>query len=466
MEKKLPGSLVNSYGVASLAFNQLMFLALYEYAFFMQDILHISSVHYGIIMFIAPVVDAISVFISGGIIQKTQLRWGQFRSWLLFPPLTTAVFFTLVFTNMPLPYLPKLFYLGLAYILAHVSLNFSFNGHLGLISVLSRDVKDRMRLSARNMQFGMASQIVYSIIVLKMLLIPFREKFGDANGFFYVVVLMSVFQILGYWNLFYRTKEYDTYDPNKKLASSGKLSVLDMFKQVLGNRELLLLMIADVAVNLVIFSLSTLAPFYFKYVIGNEAWRSNYILVLGLSAFASTIVGPYVANIIGKKNTYVFAGIYGLFGFIALNFFNVTNPFIFTGIICLATLGAGLSGPIRHAMYMDTAEYSFYKTGKDASAFIVSMFTVPVKVSVILAQAVIAGFAMNFIGYEPDMVAGEQFISNMIRLVSFVPAACCLIAFAVMAFYKLTDENLAMYMEANAKKRAEEKAQANFSGQG
>lgn len=459
MEKRLPGSLVNSYGIASLAFNQLMFMALYEYAFFMQDVLLIRPVHYGIIMSIAPVVDAISVFISGGIIQKTQFRWGQFRSWLLLPPLTTAIFFTLTFTNMPLPYLPKLFYLGLAYILAHVSLNFSFNGHLGLISVLSRNIKDRMRLSARNMQFGMASQIIYSLIVLKLILLPFRERFGDSHGFFYAVLLISVFQILGYWNLFYRTKDYDKYDPNKKLLSSNKMSVLEMFQMVLGNKELLRLMIADVAVNLVIFSLAVISPFYFKYVIGDEAWRANYMLVLGFSSFASTIIGPYVANRIGKKNTYIFAGLYGLVGYTTLNFFNVTNPLIFTGIVCGSILGAGLSGPIRHAMYMDAAEYSYYKTGKDASAFIVSMFTVPVKLAVILAQAVVAGYAMNFIGYEPDMIVTEQFMTNMIRLVSFVPAACCLIACGIMASYKLTDENLTMYMEANAKKRAEESGQ-------
>jgi GPH family glycoside/pentoside/hexuronide:cation symporter len=184
----------------------------------------------------------------------------------------------------------------------------------------------------------------------------------------------------------------------------------------------------------------------------------TYTLALGIATFASTIIGPYVANWVGKKNTYIFAGIYGVAGYLVLRLFGASNPVVFTAIVCIATLGAGLSAPLRHAMYMDTAEYGYFKSGKDASAFVVSMFTLPVKIGIFLATTV-ATYGLHLIGFDVNMVVTDQFIGRLMDLICYIPAACCVIAFAVMAFYKLTEENIAIYMEANTKKRAEEQAE-------
>ena len=433
-----------------------MFVALNYYAFFLTDIAFISAVHMGIIMAITHAVDAVSVPLSGSLIQRSQSRWGQFRPWLLFPPISTCIFFTLTFTNLPLEYNIKMIYLALAYMIGHVSLNFAFNGHLGLISVLTRDVSNRLSLSSRNTQYGMASQVLFSLVVIPLLLY-FRKLYGDSLGFFYTVLIMAVIQILGYWNLFYQTKDYDKYDPDKKLSPSNKLSVPDMFLQIFGNRELLLIMVADCAFNLAMFSLSTFAPYYFKYVAGDEAWMSPYTLLRGIASFVSAVIGPMAATMIGKKKTYLFAGLFGAAGYFILRFFGVSSPYLFIVIVCVATLGAGISFPIRHAMYMDTAEYGFYKTGRDASAFILSMYTLPVKIGIFLATT-IAGFGLSLIGYEAGMTVTEEFIGKLMNIICFIPVGCYVLAFLIMVFYSLTDDKLSMYMEANTWKRAEAKA--------
>jgi Na+/melibiose symporter-like transporter len=54
----------------------------------------ISAALAGGIMLIGGGLDTASIFISGSIIQKTQMRWGRFRSWFLFIPITTSLFFT------------------------------------------------------------------------------------------------------------------------------------------------------------------------------------------------------------------------------------------------------------------------------------------------------------------------------------------------------------------------------------
>jgi GPH family glycoside/pentoside/hexuronide:cation symporter len=170
IEKRLPTSVIHSYGISTMTFNMMMLVAIYYYSYFMTDVALINPAHLAIFMFITHIVDAVSVPVGGAVIQKTQFRWGQFRSWLLFLPISTFVFFTITFTNIPsVSYWIKMFYLGSAYLLAHISLNFAFNAQLGLISVLSGSADDRAILSARNVQYQYGSQSLFSYLAIRML---------------------------------------------------------------------------------------------------------------------------------------------------------------------------------------------------------------------------------------------------------------------------------------------------------
>ncbi len=177
----------------------------------------------------------------------------------------TPSFFTLTFTNFPLSYNLKLIYLSIAYMVAHVSLNFAYNAHLGMISVLSKSVKDRLYLSTRNVQFGMASTILYSLAVIPLL--TYSSRLNPTWGYFSTVGMLSVLQVFGYWNLFYQTKNYEKYDSSKNLDSSSKISLWEMISQVMGNKQLLFLISADTMTNVSLFSLFTFAIYYFKSVI-------------------------------------------------------------------------------------------------------------------------------------------------------------------------------------------------------
>ena len=293
-EKRLPSLVVHSYGLSTLTFNMMMSVAIYYYSYFMTDVALIIPIHLSIFMFITHSVDAVSVPVGGAIIQKTQFRWGQFRSWLLFLPLSTFVFFTLTFTNIPsIGYWIKLCYLGAAYLIAHVSLNFAFNAQLGLISVLSGNVDDRATLSARNVQYQYGSSIIFSLVAVN-LLNYLNEGYGESIGFFTIVIFLAAFQVLGYWNLFIRTKEYDRYDPNKKLKPAQNLTLVEMIKQIIGNRHLIIIMIADTLKDVAIFALTSVAAYYFKYVTGDSSWMVYYPLLTAVSILISSLIAPYI----------------------------------------------------------------------------------------------------------------------------------------------------------------------------
>ena len=299
MEKRLPGLVVNSYGFANFAKAIMLSLALNYYAIFLTDVAFITAAHMGTLMLITHLVDAISILLIGSLIQKTQMRWGKFRSWFLLMPLSTCVFFTLTFTNLPLSYGLKLIYLSLAYMIAHVSLNFAYNAHLGMISVLSSSVEDRLYLSTRNIQFGMASTILYSLAIIPIL--TYLCSKNPTWGYFYTVGALSVFQVFGYWNLFYQTRNYEKYDPTKNLDSANKISLWEMVSQVLGNKQLLFLISADTFTNVSLFTLSTFAIYYFKYISNFEVWMTFHTLALSIVAFSSSIISPFVIRKLERK---------------------------------------------------------------------------------------------------------------------------------------------------------------------
>jgi Na+/melibiose symporter-like transporter len=230
------------------------------------------------------------------------------------------------------------------------------------------------------------------------------------------------------------------------------MSPLEMMRQVVGNKHLRILMSADIVSNLGIFSLQAVAVYYFKYIIENEQYMKPYSLSLAIASFASTLIAPKVVSILGKKNTYLFASIWGTAGYIVLRIFGLSSPYIYIAIIIVSALGAGVNGPIRQAMYMDAAEYGFYKTGKNASAVIMSMFTLPIKIAIALAQTIVAA-GLGFIGFVPNMASTEQFTNNLMNLICYLPASAGFLAFAIMIFYSLSDDRLSEIMKENAAKR-------------
>lgn len=219
----------------------------------------------------------------------------------------------------------------------------------------------------------------------------------------------------------------------------------------------MLLMSADVMSQLGLFSLMGFAVYFLKYIAGNEEWMKYHTLSTSIVAFITSLYAPVVINFLGKKKTYLFATAWGVTGFLFLRAFGAMSQYHFTAIVCLGNLLLGTAGPMRQAMYMDAAEYGYYKTGKDASAFIMSMFTIPIKIAASLAGA-LAGFGLGLIGYEAEMKVTDQFAGNLMDIICYIPAGCGVVAILIMSFYSLTDGNLARIMEANKNRRAAAKA--------
>ena len=71
---RLPNKVIYGYGVADLTTNLMMMGAVTYFAYFLTDIVMINAAAVGVILLVARIFDAISVPVSGAVIQKTQLN--------------------------------------------------------------------------------------------------------------------------------------------------------------------------------------------------------------------------------------------------------------------------------------------------------------------------------------------------------------------------------------------------------
>ncbi|MBB6217332.1 GPH family glycoside/pentoside/hexuronide:cation symporter [Anaerosolibacter carboniphilus] len=452
-DKKVPNKIINIYGFADFTFNMMMMIAISYYAYFLTDIAMISAATMGTILLIARIGDAVSVPITGGILQKTQLKWGQFRSWLLVTPPITCLFFILMFTNVSMTGTAKAVFLGTCYVIAHVCVNFTFNGHIGLLGILGKTAEDRIKLSAKKSQFQTAANIVFSLAFMP--LVVFFGGTDQGKGFLYAMIIFAILQVLGYWNVFRVTKEYNPYDPNKKLSGAGSmgLTVGEMVQQIFGNSQLLLIMLADCIKNAAMFAVLGMATYYFKYAIGNLALITVYMLVTNSATFLGSLAAPIVVGKIGKKPTYLLSCIIPIVAFVLVRVLAGTNPFIYMALVSISSFALTFGMAIGPAMYLDSAEYGHYKTGKDGSGFIMSMFAMPIKIGVALSSVII-GFGLSSIGYSTTVEVTPNFVSGLMKILSIIPAGCCALALVLMLFYRLNDAKVQEYMEANAKRKA------------
>ncbi|SHM26005.1 glycoside/pentoside/hexuronide:cation symporter, GPH family [Caldanaerovirga acetigignens] len=444
----VPNKVINSYALVDFTFNLMMMVAVTYYAYFLTDVAMIEAAFMGTILLIARICDMISVPITGGIIQNSHLKWGKYRSWILIAPPFTATFFILMFTNPPLNQISKAVFLGACYVVAHVCVNFAYNGHISMMSILGRTPQDRLRLSQRKMQFMTASSLVFSLTCMP--LINLLGRGNEGRGFFLTVALFALIQVLGYWNLFRQSEGYDVYEKDKAaIKGSTKASAGEMFVNMLSNGPLMALFVSGIIGNTSLFVISSLLTYYYKYVAGNLGMITIHLTSQSVFSFLGSLIAPFIVAKLGKRSTFIFASLLNPVLYTILFLSGGRNPYLF---IALSSIGAFLgasSMSIGPALYVDTAEYGKWKTGKDLTAFIMSMSAMPIKIGVALSGAVV-GYGLAIIGYNPLAEPTEALIRGIINLVTLIPISCGLTAAIIfILFYKLTDEKVMEIMSAN-----------------
>lgn len=419
---------------------------------FITEYMHISPALMAVSLTVARIADLVLSLFAGAIVQKTNMRYGQFRSWLLIimPIVQIATF--LVFVNPDIGPVGKAVLVGVGYFFTSGPMNIFVVVHNSLMAKISGpNMANRMAITPRLVQGTQFGNIVASLITL-----PLIEFFGGSEmtrGFAVVAVIFGLVAIGGQILMFIGTKEYDVYNPDLKKVEGSTQSVklTAMYGETLKNGQLWILLLTDMLRQTSVFVLSGMLGYFFTFAVGDFSMMSNGLLINSIAACVGAFfVGPYIARRIGKKNSSILSAAIACIAYLILAFFAKDNWILYIGCTATAALGLSIVGAVGINLYLDAGEYQLYKTGKDNRPFVMSLQTVPMKIGMTLSGSIVAAIL-----YESGYVQHEGAAATlsdplrMVFLTGMLAAVLYGLSVVLVSTFKINEKKSKEYATAN-----------------
>ena len=439
-------------------------LAMTYLQFFLTDTAGITPVTIALILTVSRVVDFIFSIIAGPIVQKSNGKMGQFRSWILPCVILVQLGVWMMFANPNIAMSAKVIIVGVGYILQNAPMNFLVTANNGLMAkVAGPSMDNRMAVAAKTIQGMNFANIIVAMATLPLINMIIENT--GMNGFFIVAVVYGLIQISTTLVTVAKTKEYDQYDPNFKAI--GGPSVGQIYSQLLQNPMVWVLLVINILSMTSMFGVAPLGMYYFQYSVKNIGMQPVSMTIMSLVSLGAAFIMAPVAKKVGKKNSAILSGFIVACGQMGIAMFAHENVWFYIAMLALNGLGAAIVGVIGVNFWLDAAEYQLYKTGIDTRPTAMSMANVPMKIGMVLAGPITAA-VMTASGYNQVLDEAGKLVSTsmdnpqmFVRLLGFIPATFSIInALIYLFFYKITDAKAQEYATENQKRMNEKMAAA------
>ena len=469
MEERKPAltnTLINTFalsnGLNTMAQNiPQLFLAM-----FMTDYLGIDPIAMGTGMLIARTFDFLVGLVAGIIIEKSHFRRGKYLGWIRL--LTVTLFFGNVIQMLDTTAFVhnatiRLIIVMIGYMTFHPSMNFYSASRGSMIPRLAgADMDLRRKITVRQSQFGAAVAIIGSAITLPLVKLMGRLAGRESIGYFLAALLFSgAFAVM---NLVFcrMASPFDppasANDPVKKSPSVG-----EMIRSVVTNRQMLTLFIFFTAFTIGNQIFTGTTTYFFK-VTGNYGSYTTWLTARSVCAFLATLIAPSIGRKLGKKRALVTSWtIVAIVSFV-IKFYafrnGQANVTLMGVCMCLKNAALYLYMSFMVNYYLDCGEYGYYTTGVDNRTMAVTVMNWPTKIGFAFGGSLV-GYSIAWAGYQAPVGEGVGTFASMERfmtVIGLIPGVMALIgAIGIALFFKLTDEQAAMYAKANlAREQASE----------
>jgi GPH family glycoside/pentoside/hexuronide:cation symporter len=449
-KKPLNKAIKTYYGIGDLGFSLMTSVELFYFVYFLTDVAKYSLPVVALIGSVTSIVDAVLSPFYGAIISGTKaLKWGRNRSWLLIAPPAVVILYMFQYTRIgPEPIAAIIVCAG--FILSHIIWNIAWVANVALINVLANNPEERGLLASRRGTYTSLAGVFFSYIGLPLAVMLGNLTGNEVLGYSLLAGLMALLMLIGYWIVFKITEGYEETGIEADIAPGAqKVSFSIMVKSLVQNPPLIALLVGDFFRYMVNFIMSAAAAYYFAYVAQNQALLPVYLLIGAIAQ----VVGAYLSGSMARALSTRTAAIISLFGLAVSLFvtrllaFNITTFFI---VVMVARFFLGVLTAVMVALYTDTAVYGEWKTGENASPFIMGLMNISIKTAVISRGTLIPlilGLAGFVVGADPATASLElkTAVTNVFLLVPgiFALAAALIITFG----YRLTREKLAAYQK-------------------
>jgi sugar (glycoside-pentoside-hexuronide) transporter len=436
-KKSLKKSIINLYGLPSFGFQLFVNMEIFFFAAFLTDYARIPVALAGMVLMVTSIFDIVWVPTAGVILEKSSMRWGRYRSWLLIGPPLAAAFFMLQFSKIGSP-ITNAILVSIGFIVSHLIWNIFYAGHIAMNNSMTTDREDRISMASNRGMFNALGSIAFSLVGAKA--ISMLGNGNQAMGCTLTVVISGILMSLCYWALFALTKDY-AYHPGANAATEkrDKMPIGEMLRQILVNPPLIGLMLAEVGRYLGRFIIFGLAFYYFKYVVNNLAVIAIFFTGLNVVCFFGAMATAPLAKKFGERNTYILSLSLFIVGLLIVWILPM-NHVSFMVVMFVAYLGYGMPDALGVAMYSATVDYGEWKTGKNARGFIMSLISFPIKTAIFVRSVVITSILVSA-GYVADMAPTPELIAGIKNGIALIPALFIGIGLLIaVVLYRITPQ--------------------------
>jgi glucuronide carrier protein len=394
------------------------------------DVAGISAATAGTLLLVARFWGGFTDLFAGHVVDQTSTRWGKFRPYLLFGSVPLLALLVAVF-SIPgaLGDNGTLAWALVSYALFSLAYSFVNIPYGSLSAAMTQEPDERARLSTSRVVSASLTILLIAVVVS-----PQIERSGDLQRSLTVttVVLAAIGFVLYLW-CFSTSREA----VQRRVEKISVRETVDMMRH---NRPLILLCASSLLFLTGLFSLSTVAVYYARDVLGNADLYIVMTVVQTVAMVAAAALVPKAVATVGKKRAYLRAGVVAVLAAVGFALAPGSVPAI--GIACYGVLGLGLGliNTLIFALQADTVDYGEWRSGVRAEGGSYSVLSFTRKAGQAIGGAA-AAYTIGLGGYVSGAATQSDAAVNSIRVAAgIVPAVTVAGAAAVMLTYPLTEQ--------------------------
>jgi len=428
--------------------------------FFYTDVLGITAAAAGTMFLVARLWDSFFDVFVGIISDRTKSRYGKYRPYLLWFAIPFAIMGTITFFAPDFGQTGKLIYAYITYSLMMIVYSMINVPYASLLGAISSDPTERNSLSSYRMSFAFIGSFV-TFMLLQPLIDFFSKTFGNegvaqatkdaANsvstssvGWVLGVGAIGMICVILFLLCFSWTKERVT-----QIESEKNVSIKKDLKDLFHNAPWWILVATGLAALLFNAVRDSVAIYFFRdyvqsnYKMAGTGWDMTtiYFLVGQAANLIGVMAAPSISRKYGKKRTYMIAML--MAGILSTGFYFIPNDITWILIFqFLISIFAGYVLPLLWSMFADIVDHQELLTGRRATGLIFSSSSMSQKLGWALGSAM-SGWILAVFHYMPNAVQqSQETIFGEHIMISLMPAICCMLAFAGMFFYPLSDKKV------------------------
>ncbi|WP_373486042.1 MFS transporter [Acetobacterium malicum] len=459
---RMNNKIKNFFGVGDMFFSLMVTMELAFMMVFLTDVLKLNVAMAGTIVSITSMGDLITAFIAGGIVDKSNFKWGKYRSWLLFGPALATIFFVLEFTQFGSEMTAAVIF-TICYLISHTLWNIFYTANRALAGAVTDDPTERAHISGRIAAWMNAGRIVGSKLIIVMIMF-FAATFGGGGqliGYTITAVILGVLMCVGYFIHFKITDGFDLPQAAAKEAVAKQtVTVIDMFKGVGKNPPLISVLFCDFMRLSGYYLMLALVAYYCKIVLKDPVAIGNMLLFINIGCLLGSLLSKTFVTKFGTRGTSML-GMAGAAVFMIVAM--LVSPNAMGVMICLglSQFCYGVSFGLTTSLYANSATFAEFSTAKNTTGFIMGLLSFSIKMSLFIRSLIIT-FVLGFIGYSAEMNVTDQIIGNMSTAFFVIPAILMAVAIIPLFMMKMKDSDVIdMRKEIEARKNMKATIETN-----